>query len=143
LVTRRRRVNTVTVTERTIDEPLTRATEVSLVIAHDLSQELSGCGLGGPQPGRGDRHQPSHGCLRWETAGRGERVRAVARQLVGCHVVPYLSGARGLGEQVADQAAHLPLRVHCGLASVQLRGEVGVVVPSGFVGGCQRICGGR
>jgi len=78
------------------------------------------------------------------TAGRGEsRAGSSARQLVGCHVVPYLSGARGLGEQVRDQAAHL--RSACTAVSPRCScgGEVGVVVPSGFVGGCQRICGGR
>jgi len=131
LVTRRRRANIVTVTDRTIDEPLTRANEVSLVITHDLSQELSGCGLGGPQPGRGDRHQPSHGCLRSETAGRGERVQAVARQLVGCHVVPYLSGARGLGEQVAIRprtCAPRALRSRLGAAARRgwCRGALGI-----------------
>jgi hypothetical protein len=61
-------------------------------------------------------------------------VHAVARQLVGRHIVSDLPRLRGRRQQVSDQLVDLPLGSSDPLVPVEHRGESGVLVPAGVSG---------
>jgi hypothetical protein len=61
-------------------------------------------------------------------------VEAVARKLLGRHIIPEVAGLCALGQQISDHVLELLLRSGDLLVSMQECGEFGVVVPVGLVG---------
>lgn len=79
----------------------------------------------GAQSGQGDRDKSVDGILGGQVARCGEGVEAVAREFVGVDVVPDAAGLGGVGDQVADEAVEVLLRVGEVLVPVHEGRELG------------------
>jgi hypothetical protein len=61
-------------------------------------------------------------------------VEAVARELLGCDVVPDIAVFGGLGKQVPNEVADVLLRLGDALVAMKESRELVVAVPAGLVG---------
>ena len=77
-----------------------------------------------PQTRDGDDDEPPDGGLGGKAGRGGQRVDAIARELVGRDVVTHLPVGGALAQEVADEGAKLMVRVSDMLVPVQERGDV-------------------
>src|ERR1700731_947658 len=82
----------------------------------------------GAQAVEGDGDEPAGGGLRGQAACRGESVQAVAGQLAGGDVVPYLAGLGGPDDQANEESVQLLPGAGDELALMQQRRELAAVV---------------
>jgi hypothetical protein len=88
----------------------------------------------GAQTGQSDGDEPPDCGLGRQAAGCCEGVEAVARELLGCDVVPDIAVFGGLGKQVPNEVADVLLRLGDALVAMKESRELVVAVPAGLVG---------